>query len=208
MSTTGTAVRYLWHVYYCLALLVLGTTPPGQSAEATKDGFLCYECSNVPKERDSLDETLGRCPGWKRAAKAFGPGLPAQGNLLVKSLYDGCMTVVLYNGTIVSQNAVVFEECLRYRKTALASAMGLLFDAPVHVHCCLGSLCNGPDNASVRRLVDRGRSSSGHSRHSDSVFYTREQTLDFYRKFFKINKTGHYEGKLITHRLLIDLLIY
>ncbi len=31
------------------------------------------------------------------------------------SIYDGCMTILLANGTVVSQNAILFSECGNYQ---------------------------------------------------------------------------------------------
>ena len=60
----------------------------------------CYECSSFPPEDGSLDEILGSCPGWRRSAKRYGVG--GSGNTVGSSLYDGCMTIILSNGSVTN----------------------------------------------------------------------------------------------------------
>ena len=73
-------------------------------------------------EEESGDEMLGPCPGWLRPPLLF-PDMSA---------YDGCMTILLDNGTIVSQvrigdtntpdvssqSGVVHSTCLEYKQIA------------------------------------------------------------------------------------------
>ena len=70
----------------------------------------CYECSDFPREPHSQDEPLGPCPGWQRKAIYYG----------LNSFYDACMTVKLkVNGTVISQNAVIYSQCLEYKVSKL-----------------------------------------------------------------------------------------
>ena len=108
----------------------------------------CYECSDFPAEEDSQDESLGPCPGWKRPAKKYGSGQSRREHKYT-TLYDGCMTIVLTNGSVVSQNAVIFKQCLEYSAGSLPSAVYEIFGVPAKIYCCQGSLCNGPTNIRI-----------------------------------------------------------
>ena len=112
-----------------------------QTAPSKSQDIACYECSSFPPEEDSQDEPLGSCPGWKREGKTYGVGSDGTtGN----SLYDACMTIVLSNGTVVSQNAVVYTQCIDYKTGSLPSALYRIFAMSTKIYCCRGSLCNGP----------------------------------------------------------------
>ena len=115
--------------------------------------ILCYECSSFPYEEDSLDELLGPCPGWRRPPKQYGVG-GSGSNTIGSSIYDGCMTIVLSNASIVSQNAIVFSQCLKYKSGSLSSNLYDIFGMPSKVYCCKGSLCNGP--AAIRNAIFKG----------------------------------------------------
>ena len=103
---------------------------------------VCYECSNFPYEEGSLDEKLGPCPGWKREPKSYGVG--GTNNTTGSSLYDGCMTIILSNGAVVSQNAVVLSQCLEYKKGDMSSTHFNIFGFPSKILCCQGPLRHGP----------------------------------------------------------------
>ena len=115
--------------------------------------ILCYECSSFPYEEDSLDELLGPCPGWRRPPKQYGVG-GSGSNTIGSSLYDGCMTIVLSNASIISQNAIVFSQCLKYKSGSLSSTLYDIFGMPSKVYCCKGSLCNGP--GAIRDAILKG----------------------------------------------------
>ena len=108
-----------------------------------QQGMACYECSNFPYEEGSLDELLGSCPGWRRSPKKYGVGV--SGITTGTSLYDGCMTIILSNGSVISQNAIVFSQCLKYHTGTLPSNLLDIFQMYSKIYCCKGSLCNGPD---------------------------------------------------------------
>ena len=112
----------------------------------------CYECSNFPYEDGSLDEKLGPCPGWKRAPKSYGVG--GANNTIGSSLYDGCMTIILSNGAVVSQNAVVLSQCLEYKTGDMSSIHFSIFGFPSKILCCQGTLCNGPSK--IRAAIIHG----------------------------------------------------
>ena len=112
----------------------------------------CYECSNFPYEDGSLDEKLGPCPGWKREPKSYGVG--GTNNTMGKSLYDGCMTIILSNGAVVSQNAVVLSQCLEYKTGDMSSTHFNIFGFPSKILCCQGPLCNGPSK--IRAAIIHG----------------------------------------------------
>ena len=63
----------------------------------------CFQCSDFPSEPEDRDEPVGPCPGWLRPPIIF----PAM------SVYDGCMTIILSNGSIVAQSGVVYDYCLQ-----------------------------------------------------------------------------------------------
>ena len=113
----------------------------------------CYECSNFPYEEDSLDELLGPCPGWRRAPKQYGVSRTGS-NVVGSSIYDGCMTIVLSNASVISQNAIVFSQCLKYKSGSLSSTLFDIFGMPSKVYCCRGSLCNGPH--AIRDAIVKG----------------------------------------------------
>ena len=115
--------------------------------------ILCYECSSFPYEEDSLDEPLGPCPGWRRTPRQYGVD-GSGGSTTGISIYDGCMTIVLSNASIVSQNAIVFSQCLKYKSGSLSSTLYDIFGMPSKVYCCKGSLCNGPDE--IRNAIVKG----------------------------------------------------
>ena len=115
-------------------------------------GMACYECSNFPYEEDSLDELLGSCPGWRRSPKQYGVG--SSGITTGSSLYDGCMTIILSNGSVISQNAIVFSQCLKYQSGTLPSTLFDIFRIASKIYCCKGSLCNGPDE--IRTAIIKG----------------------------------------------------
>ena len=71
----------------------------------------CFQCSDFPTEPEDRDEPLGPCPGWLRPPVAF----PAM------SVYDGCMTILLSNGSIVAQSGVVYDYCLQLQVTTLGT---------------------------------------------------------------------------------------
>ena len=68
----------------------------------------CFQCSDFPSEPEDGDERLGPCPGWLRPPIMF-PAL---------SVYDGCMTIILSNGSIVAQSGVVYDYCLQLQVTS------------------------------------------------------------------------------------------
>ena len=112
----------------------------------------CYECSNFPYEDGSLDEKLGPCPGWKREPKSY--GVSGTNNTFGSSLYDGCMTIILSNGAVVSQNAVVLSQCLEYKTGDMSSTHFNIFGFPSKILCCQGTLCNGPSK--IRAAIIHG----------------------------------------------------
>ncbi len=85
----------------------------------------CFECSDFPREEYSEDEEMGTCPGWLRPPRLTSATLWYKIKLLTRvfsyrtypetSIYDGCMTILLTNGTVVSQNAILFNECSNYQ---------------------------------------------------------------------------------------------
>ena len=56
------------------------------------------------------------------------------------SVYDGCMTIKLSNGTIVSQSGVVYSNCLQYHGQA-PDYVHQVFGLPGQVICCEGRAC-------------------------------------------------------------------
>ena len=132
----------------------------------------CYECSSFPPEEDSQDEPLGPCPGWKREPKKYGVG---SGGTAGHSLYDACMTIVLSNGTVVSQNAVVYTQCIEYKTGSLPSALYRIFAMSTKIYCCRGSLCNGPTEI---RLANSKRVGKEYSKVSSQtkIYYAMSQS--------------------------------
>ena len=112
-----------------------------------QQGMACYECSNFPYEEGSLDELLGSCPGWRRSPKKYGVG--GSGITTGTTLYDGCMTIILSNGSVISQNAIVFSQCLKYQSGTMPSTYFDIFQMYSKIYCCKGSLCNGPDEIRI-----------------------------------------------------------
>ena len=123
-----------------------------QQLSYQNQNIACYECSSFPPEEGSLDEILGSCPGWKRSAKRYGVG--GSDNTIGSSLYDGCMTIILSNGSVISQNAVVLSQCLEYKTGTLSSSIFDIFGIPSKIYCCKGSLCNGPSE--IRTTIIKG----------------------------------------------------
>ena len=68
--------------------------------------------------------------GWLRPPLIF-PGV---------SVYDGCMTILLSDGTIVAQSGVVYETCLQYEGQA-PEYVQETFGLPGQVICCKGRAC-------------------------------------------------------------------
>ena len=56
------------------------------------------------------------------------------------SLYDGCMSIVLTDGQVVSQSGVVYSTCLEYQGKAPAYVEET-FGQPGQVICCQGKAC-------------------------------------------------------------------
>ena len=56
------------------------------------------------------------------------------------SVYDGCMTIKLSNGTIVAQSGVVYSTCLQYHGQA-PDYVHQVFGLPGQVICCEGRAC-------------------------------------------------------------------
>ena len=64
------------------------------------------------------------------------------------------MTIVLSNGSVVSQNAVVLSQCMKYKTGSLSSTLYDIFGMPSKIYCCNGSLCNGPSQ--IRMAIIKG----------------------------------------------------
>ena len=56
------------------------------------------------------------------------------------SVYDGCMTIKLSDGAIVSQSGVVYSTCLKYKGQA-PDYVEDTFGLPGQVICCEGRAC-------------------------------------------------------------------
>ena len=89
--------------------LVVSLLSPLSSLQLTSTR--CFQCSDFPSEPEDGDERLGPCPGWLRPPIMF-PAL---------SVYDGCMTIILSNGSIVAQSGVVYDYCLQLQVTTLGT---------------------------------------------------------------------------------------
>ena len=67
----------------------------------------CFECSEFPREEDSMDEPLGPCPGWRNSSHQVQRYSKVQG---AGSLYDGCLTIrILPSLQVVGQHGVNFK---------------------------------------------------------------------------------------------------
>ena len=76
----------------------------------------CFQCSEFPSDPEDQDEPMGPCPGkcyyFDRLIKVYLGWLRPPVIFPAVSVYDGCMTILLSNGSIVAQSGVVYDTCL------------------------------------------------------------------------------------------------
>merc|ERR1719460_1869969 len=82
-------------------LVLLSLLPLSSPSNQAQVQVRCFQCSEFPVQPGDRDEAMGPCPGWLRPPVIF----PSE------SVYDGCMTILLSNGSIVAQSGVVFASC-------------------------------------------------------------------------------------------------
>ena len=107
-------------------------------------GHACYECSTFQE-----DEIVGRCPGWQRNAISH-DGFPCSN---CKSIYDGCATLYLNNGTIIAQHSVIYNQCLNGVLQVNLTEIQILFNGLKSMYiCCYGSHCNNKSLTSDKNV--------------------------------------------------------
>ncbi|XP_023324440.1 uncharacterized protein LOC111698356 isoform X2 [Eurytemora carolleeae] len=100
----------------------------------------CFQCSDLEVEVDSQDEIMGPCPGWLRPPVLY----PSY------SVYDGCISILDRNGSILTQGGILYSLCKQYQNMPgyVQQITGM---SGGEVVCCKGEQCITPYHRTAER---------------------------------------------------------